>query len=136
MSQDAQHPTAQPWTAPPAARPSIGEQERTWATLSYAVPVVILVATVGTLGLPAAVISFLVFKDRGSFVRACAANSLNVQIMAALGLFLSAILFVVLVGYVSYLVILALTLGIGIIGLIRANRGESWTPPFTPRLVR
>ncbi len=141
MTEDAQPPTAAAWTARLRGGSSVDQasadpQERTRAMLTYAIPVALMLVTAGTLGLPAAVVMFLVYKDRGPFLRATAANSLNVQIMAVLGLFLSALLFVVLLGYVTYVLVLALSLGIGVLGLIRAHRGEAWTPPFTPRMVR
>lgn len=130
------NPTPQqppPGFGPPPMSPS---EERNLGMLAHVVPAILLPLSAGTLGFVAALVIYLVYKDRGPFVRAHAANSLNVQIITAILLLVSTVLMIVLVGFVAYpLVIVAATV-IHIFGAIKANNGEWWNPPLTPQLVK
>jgi uncharacterized Tic20 family protein len=120
---------------PPPQQMSPGE-ERTWATLSHVVPAVALPLSAGTLGFVASLVVYLLYKDRGPFVRAHAANSLNVQIMTLIYLAISAVLFLVFIGFLLYPLVIVVAIVYHVIGALRANDGQWWTPPFTPRFVR
>ena len=76
------------------------------------------------------------YKERGDFVRQHAANSLNIQIITGIFLLISFPLMLLLVGFVTYFIALAFAFVLHIIGALRANEGQQWTPPFTPRFVK
>ena len=92
--QGAADPTqAYPSTGPPAsghAQPQAPtgrrrrrcppQDERTWGAISHAGAVVAMICSAGFLGFLASVAVYVVHKDRGPFVRAHAANSINIQI--------------------------------------------------------
>jgi uncharacterized Tic20 family protein len=122
------------------------QDERTWGMLAHALAVVAMIASAGFLGFLGSLVVYLVHKDRGPFVRAHSANSLNVQITMFIWLVVAAVLYVILG---------VITLGIGffvllplffvppviagilhVIGAIKAYNGEFWDPPLTPRFVR
>ena len=115
---------------------STDAEDRTMGALSHGVPLVTMVLSAGTLGFVASLIVYLVYKDRGPFVRAHAANSLNVQIMTAIVLVLSFPLMLVLIGFITYPLALVAAFVLHLLGTRKAYRGELWTPPFTPRFVR
>ena len=122
------------------------EQERTWGAISHAGAVVAMVCSAGFLGFLASIAVYVVHKDRGPFVRAHAANSINVQISMFIWLVVAAVLYVVLglitlgIGFLVFLpVFLVPPVVAGIlhvIGAVKAWNGEWWNPPFTPQLVK
>lgn len=138
---------------PPSYHPASGtdrglssQEERTWGAIAHASAVAAMVFSLGFLGFVASLVVYVLYKDRGPFVRAHAANSLNVQIT----------MFIWLVALViAGVVIGILTLGLGLIvivpmfmaapfvagaihvvGALKAYNGEWWEPPLTPRFVR
>ena len=76
------------------------------------------------------------YKDRGPFVRQHAANSLNVQIITAILLLASTVLMIVFIGFLTYGLVIVVATVIHVIGAVKANNGEWWTPPLTPQLVK
>jgi len=138
-----QQPEAAYRTAPSTMSP---QDERTWGAISHAGAVVAMICSAGFLGFLASIVVYVVYKDRGPFVRSHAANSLNVQI--------SMFIWLVVVG-VLYVVLGIITLGIGfvllwpaffvppviagilhVVGAVKAYNGEWWNPPLTPKLVK
>ncbi|WP_181312794.1 DUF4870 domain-containing protein [Nocardioides campestrisoli] len=111
-------------------------QERTWGAAAHVVPLVAMVLSAGTLGFLGSLVIYLLYKDRGPFVRANAANSVNVQIVTAIVLLISIPLFFVLIGFITYPLALLYAIVMHLIGMVKANRGEWWQPPMTPRFVR
>lgn len=124
----------------PYARPTeptiSPEAERNLGTLAHAIPLGAMILSAGVLGFVASLVVFLLYKDRGPFVRAHAANSLNVQITTGILLLVSAVLMLVLIGFVTYPIVVVWACVLHVLGLVKANRGEWWKPPMTPRLVR
>ena len=112
------------------------DEERTVGVIVHAVPAAALVLSAGTLGFVASLVIYLVYKDRGPFVRENAVNSLNVQIITAILLIISAVLMLVLIGFLTYPLVLLWAFIVHVIGAMKANRGEWWKPPMTPRFVR
>lgn len=112
------------------------QQERTWGMLAHLIPLVCFVLSAGTLGFVASLVIFILFKDRGPFVRAHAANSLNVQIITGIGLLISAVLMLLLIGFITYPVICVWAIVIHIIASSKASAGQWYNPPLTPRIVR
>ena len=95
-----------------------------------------MVLSAGTLGFVGSLVIYLMYKDRGPFVRQHAANSLNVQIITGIVLLISFPLMLLLVGFVTYALALVFAFVLHLIGAIKANNGEWWDPPMTPRFVR
>jgi hypothetical protein len=124
--------TENPYARPDAMSPS---EERTMGMLSHAIPLVAMVVSAGTLGFVASLVLYLIFKDRGPFVRENAANSLNIQITTGIVLLVSIPLMLVLVGFLTFAVALVVAFVLHLIGAIRASRGEWWRPPMTLGLV-
>jgi len=121
---------------PPAQTPSISAtEERNWGMLSHLVPLVATVLSAGTLGFVGSLVIFVMYKDRGPFVRQNAANSLNIQIMTGIVLLISFPLMLLLVGFLTYGLALVFAVVLHAVGAIKANNGEWWTPPLTPRFV-
>jgi len=122
------------------------EDERTWGAVSHAGAVVAMVCSAGFLGFVASIAVYVIHKDRGPFVRAHAANSINIQISMFIWLVVAAVLYVVLgvvtlgIGFVVFAPIFAVPLVIAgvlhVIGAVKAYNGEWWSPPMTPQLVR
>jgi uncharacterized Tic20 family protein len=128
MSEHPQYPQ-QP------AQPMSQQEEKTWATLTHVISGVAMVVSAGTLGFVASLVIYLVYRDRGPFVRAHAANAVNVQLTALIGLIVSGILMLVLVGFITYPLIVVAAVVIHAIAAVRANNGEWYDPPFTIRFV-
>lgn len=126
---------AAPRYGPPLAPMSPG-QERTLGMVAHLVPAVLLPLSAGTLGFIASLVIYLIYKDRGPFVRQHAANSLNVQIITAILLLISIPLMFLLIGFITYPVIVVVATIIHVIGAVKANNGEWWMPPLTPTMVR
>ncbi|MDR6861694.1 DUF4870 domain-containing protein [Phycicoccus sp. 3266] len=128
--------TQQPQYQPQPAQPMSQQEERTWATLTHVISGVAMVVSAGTLGFVASLIIYLVYRDRGPFVRAHAANAVNVQLTALIGLIVSGVLMVVLVGFVLYPIVVVAAVVLHAIAAMRANAGEWYDPPFTIRFVK
>ena len=126
-------------TPPPQGQPPYGyqspypiapmspEDQRLWATLAH----------LGGLlfGFLAPLVVFLVTKDRGPFIRSQAAEALNFRITVDVGLILSAILTVVLIGIIGLVVIGVGSVVLQIVAAIATNRGEDYRYPVNVRLV-
>lgn len=110
-------------------------QERTMGAIAHGVPLVAMVLSAGLLGFVGSLVIYLIYKDRGPFVRAHAANSLNVQIITGIVLLISIPLMFVLIGFVTFAVALVFAFVLHLLGAIKANNGEWWNPPLTPRFV-
>ena len=119
--------------APPPMSPT---EERNLGMVAHIVPAILLPLSAGTLGFIGSLVIYLVYKDRGPFVRQHAANSLNVQIITAVLLIVSTVLMIVLIGFITYPLVIIVATVIHIMGAIKANNGEWWTPPMTPQLVK
>jgi uncharacterized Tic20 family protein len=129
-----QQPTPPGYGAP--AAPLTPEQERSWATLSHVIPLVAMVLSAGTLGFVGSLVIYLMYKDRGPFVRQHAANSLNIQIITGIVLLVSFPLMLVLVGFLTYGLALLFAFIVHILAAVKANNGEWYTPPLTPQFVK
>lgn len=105
-------------------------------TLAHAIPLIAMVVSAGVLGFVASLVLYLIYKDRGTFARENAANSLNIQITTGIVLLISIPLMLVLVGFVTFGLALVYAFVLHLIGALKANRGEWWRPPMTLRFVR
>lgn len=138
----AQQPETTYRSAPTAMSP---QDERTWGAVSHAGAVVAMICSAGFLGFLASIVVFVMYKDRGPFVRSHAANSLNVQISMFIWLVVATVLYVVLgvltlgAGFVVFLPVFAVPFVVAgvlhVVGAVKAWNGEWWNPPLTPRFV-
>ena len=122
------------------------QDERTWGAISHAGAVVAMICSAGFLGFLASLAVYVIHKDRGPFVRAHAANSLNVQISMFIWLVVATVLYVILgivtlgVGFFVFLPVFLVPLVFAgilhVIGAVKAFNGEWWDPPLTPSFVR
>jgi len=124
------------YTYPSEHTPISPGAERNLGAISHVVPAVAMVLSAGLLGFVGSLVIYLIYKDRGPFVRQHAANSLNVQIMTGIILLVSLPLMLILVGFVTYAVALLVAFVLHVVGALKANNGEWWNPPLTPRFVR
>jgi uncharacterized Tic20 family protein len=126
--QGYQQPYASPGPAP--LSPS---DERTWSIAAHLSP--FLASFVGLPFLGPLVI-YLVFRDRGPFVRHHAAQALNFQIIVAIGILISVPLMFVLVGFITAAVIAIAAIVFQIVAAVEANNGKWYRYPLTPDWVK
>jgi uncharacterized Tic20 family protein len=122
------------------------QDERTWGAISHGGAVVAMICSAGFLGFLASLAVYVVHKDRGPFVRAHAANSINIQISMFIWLVVAGIAYVILglvtlgIGFVVFLPVFAVPFVVAgilhVIGAVKAYNGEWWTPPLTPQFVK
>ena len=113
------------------------QQQRTWGMLSHLIPLIAMVVSAGLLGFVGSLIIYVMYKDRGDFVRQHAANSLNIQILTGIVIVLSWPLILLLgFGLLTWGLAIVAAFVLHIIGALRANEGQHWTPPMTPQFVK
>lgn len=127
-----------PYAAPqPPAQPSITPaEERNWSVISHVAALAAMIFSAGFLGFVGSLVVYLLYKDKGPFVRQNAANSLNIQITEFIIILISIPLMFVLVGFLSFALAFVVAAVLHVICAIKANNGEWYTPPLTPRFVR
>ncbi|MCU1417917.1 MAG: hypothetical protein JWP32_2091 [Schumannella sp.] len=135
-------PAAAPAAPPPGyAVPAPGyavvvplrpDEERNLSMLAHLIS--LLVNLVGG-GWIVALVFYLVYKDRGAFVRAHTATELNFQLTLILGIIAGYILSLVLIGILVFLALPVLAIVFGIIATMKANRGEWYVYPIAIRFV-
>jgi len=111
-------------------------QERTMGSIAHGVPLIAMVLSAGLLGFVGSLVIYMMYKDRGPFVRAHAANSLNVQIITGIVLLISFPLMLVLIGFLTYGLALVFAFVLHLLGAMKAYNGEWWSPPMTPKFVK
>ncbi|HJR89938.1 MAG TPA: DUF4870 domain-containing protein, partial [Aeromicrobium sp.] len=111
------------------------DQERTWATVTHGIAGGAMILSAGTLGFVAALVIYLVYKDKGPFVRQHAADAVNIQLNALLWAIVGVILALVLIGFAILAVIPIVATVLHVIGAIKAYQGEVHWSPLTLRFV-
>ena len=118
----------QKWTGDVAPlAPAAGPDDNTMAMLAHVLG--IFTGFVGPLVL------YLVKKDESPFIRSQAAEALNFQITLMISYIGSLILFLVLIGILTFLVTMVLGFIFPIMGAVAANRGENYRYPISIRFV-
>ena len=117
-------------------QPLTPTQERTMGSIAHGAPLVAMVLSAGLLGFVGSLVIYLMYRDRGPFVRAHAANSLNVQIITGIVLLISLPLMLVLIGFITYPLALVFAFVLHLLGAVKAHNGEWWSPPMTPKFVK
>jgi hypothetical protein len=115
------------------AQPLTPTDEKTWAIAAHLSPFVASIVGLPFLG---PLVIYLVFKDRGPFVRHHSAQALNFQIIVAIGLLISIPLMFILVGFVTAAIIAVGAIVFQIIAAIEANNGKWYRYPLTPNWVK
>jgi len=107
--------------------------ERTWSIAAHLSPFL-----ASLIGLPflGPLVIYLVFRDRGPFVRHHAAQALNFQIIVAIGLLISIPLMFVIVGFFTAAVIGVAAIVFQIVAAVEANNGKWYRYPLTPDWVK
>ena len=99
--------------------------ERTWGMVAHAGTLAATVLSGGTLGFICALVLYLVYKDRGPFVRHHTANALNVQILGAILVVGGIILTVTVIGAIIGIPMIVLGgLYVLIAHIIGADQGQ------------
>jgi uncharacterized Tic20 family protein len=112
------------------------EEQRTWAIAAHAIAGAAMILSAGTLGFVAALVIYLVHKDRGAFVRQYSANAVNIQLNALMWAIVGFVLAIVLVGFLVLAVVPVWATVLHIIAAIKASQGEAHWSPMTIRVVR
>lgn len=127
-------PGTHPYGPPP--QPLSPADERTWATLGHIAPLVAMAASAGLLGFVGSLAIYLLFRERGPFVRQHAANSLNIQIITFIVMVVSVPLMFILIGFLTYAAAFVFAFILHIVAAVKAHQGEWFQPPLTPAFVR
>ncbi|MBN9140124.1 MAG: DUF4870 domain-containing protein [Micrococcales bacterium] len=112
----------------PTAEMSPADQ-RLWATLTHVGGILF--------GWLAPLITYLVLKDRGAFVRAHTATALNFQLTLLIAYVAAYVLTLVTFGILFIVIFVPVVLAIifGIMAAIAANKGEFYTYPMSIKFV-
>jgi uncharacterized protein len=129
-----------PVAVPGGSAPMSPQDERTWSVATHGIILAALLLSGGTLGFVAALVMYLVYRDKGPYIRANTANALNIQIVTVIAVVIGFVLAITVVGLI---VAIPLWIAVGIyalvmhiIGMVKANNGEWWDPPLTPKFVQ
>lgn len=118
-------PPTSPYSSPPLLSPA---DEKLWSTLVHIGGIFFHV-------LPA-LIGYVLFKDRGPFVRQHTASALNFQLTLIIAYVVGAILTLVLVGLLILIAAVVANVVFSILAAIAANRGESYVYPLAITFAR
>lgn len=131
----SQNPYAPPTPSTTQLTP---QEERSWSIGVHVVTGAAMVLSAGTLGFVAALVVYLMYKDRGPFIRHHAANALNIQLAALLWCVAVAIFGVLTigVGWLLFAVIPFVAGALHLLGAFAASRGQWTNPPLTIRFIR
>jgi uncharacterized Tic20 family protein len=122
-------PTSPQQSAAPAATSAAlsPEQDVQWGSFAH---------LGGVLGVLPSLIIWLVFKDRGAFTNTEAKEALNFQITLIFGYIISAILWIVFVGYLLTWAVWIVGVVFSIIAFLQAKDGKHYRYPFAIRLIK
>ncbi|MCL2542799.1 MAG: DUF4870 domain-containing protein [Nocardioidaceae bacterium] len=124
---------------PYASRPTTltPDQQRTWAVVVHVATGAATLLSAGFLGFLAALGVFLVYKDRGAFVRRAAANAVNIQLNGLLWAIVLGVLGILTFGLGWFLlgVVPIVMVVLHALAAIHAARGDQADPPSTLRFV-
>lgn len=123
-------PPAAPAYAPVPLRP---EEERNIAMLSHLVSLLAILLSASWIS---ALIFYLIYKDRGPFVRQHTATELNFQLTMVIGIIAGVVLSLIFVGFLLLLAVPVLMIIFGIIATMRANQGQPYVYPIAIKFVQ
>jgi uncharacterized protein len=105
-----------------AVQPLSPSDEKLWSTLTH----------IGGIffGFLAPLITFLVFKDRGAFVRHHTSQALNFQLTLLIAVIVSVLLFFVIIGFFLIAVVAIVGIVFPILAAVASNKGEWYRYPL------
>lgn len=106
--------------------------QRTWAIAAHLSAFLAAFVALSFLG---PLIVYIVFKDRGAFIRHNSAEALNFQLTMWIGLLISFPLMLVGIGFLTVGAIAIAMLVCHILGAVAASDGRDYRYPFTIRFV-
>ena len=112
--------------------PMAPADQRTWAIATHLSAFLAAFVALSFLG---PLVMFIIFKDRGAFIRHHASEALNFQLTMWIGLIISIPLMFVLIGFVTAGAIAVAMLVCQILGAVAASDGRDYRYPFTIRFV-
>lgn len=112
----------------PQPAPMTPEDQRLWSTLVHVGGIFFYFV--------APLVGYLVFKDRGGFIRQHTATALNFQITVAIAYFVSFILMFFFIGIFVLLAIPIVVIIFTIMAAIAANNGQPYKYPLAIEFVR
>jgi uncharacterized protein len=121
-------PPPPPQTPYATVQPLSPSDEKLWSTLTH----------IGGIffGFLAPLITFLVFKDRGAFVRHHTAQALNFQITLAIAVFVCVILSFAIIGFFLIPVVAIIGIVFPILAAIASNKGEWYRYPVAIPMIK
>lgn len=119
-------PPENPYSAS-AAQPMNPADEKTWSILTH----------IGGIffGFIPALITYLVFRERGPFIHHHTATALNFQLTMLIAAVISSILIIILIGIFLLFAISIVILVFSIIAAVAANRGDLYQYPLSIKFV-
>ncbi|WP_255595397.1 DUF4870 domain-containing protein [Lysobacter sp. BMK333-48F3] len=111
----------------------ISQDEKTWGMLAHLSTLVGLIVPFGSVLGPLVV--WLIKKDTMPFAAEQGKEALNFNITVLIAFIVSAILTIVLIGFLLMLVVGLAWLVLTILAALSANKGEAYRYPMTLRLV-
>ena len=112
---------------PVTAAPLTEAEDNQWASFAH---------LGGIVGFLPSLIIWLVFKDRGRFTATEAKEALNFQITLAIVYVISVLLWIALIGILTYFAAVILSIIFSIFGFMKAKDGQSYRYPFALRLIK
>ena len=126
-------PGHQPPYPPPGPGPMRPADERTWSTLVHLSPFAGALVGLPFLG---PLVIYLVFRDRGPFIRHHAAQALNFQLILLVAYVVFGIASLLLIGIPFLIATVVASVVLQVVAAVRASNGEWYRYPLTPDWVR
>ncbi len=123
-----QQPYQQPGAYQQPQQPLSPSDEKLWSTLTHIGGILFYFVV--------PLITYLVFKDRGPFVREHTRQALNFQLTLLIGWVAGAVLSIILIGYLIWLATGIVSIVFGIIAAIAANKGEMYKYPIAIQFIK
>lgn len=115
-------------------------QQRQWGMFAHLIGLAAMIFSAGLLGFVGSLVVYLLYRERGDFVRRHAANSVNVQITMGIASLVGIILCLTIVGLIVGIPLLIAAwiwaLIVHIVGAMKANNGERYDPPLAYAFVK
>lgn len=123
-----QQPYQQPGAYQQPQQPLSPSDEKLWSTLTHVGGILF--------NFVVPLITYLVFKDRGPFVREHTRQALNFTLTMLIGYVAGTILSVIGIGFLISLAAWVLSIIFGIIAAIAANKGEMYKYPIAIQFIK
>ncbi|HET7303423.1 MAG TPA: DUF4870 domain-containing protein [Segeticoccus sp.] len=132
----AQPGPGQPYPPPPPqggyVQPMSPPDQRTWGMVAHLAPFVASLVGLPFLG---SLVVYLIYKDRGDFVRRHSAESLNFQLTLLIAYVVAGLLIFVLIGFVLLPLLWIASVILQIVAAVAAYNGQEYRYPMTIRFV-